>query len=199
MYFVGEDKIKYNHFVFWLLKLESSETPPELWGMRCGSVDYPCLTACLPKCFLIPQSSAWPQLFPNRKRIPVQTKQNILDEQMCFKNGPRYQVDCREGYSPRMSTVQDSNTRGAHKHMHEQTCTNTDTETYKHIWIFYVRIIKDPWTQTWKMQFSWTQIKIKKQKDMKIAEYISPSIYITSGFQSVRSHAEYTWRLKKMF
>lgn len=80
-------------------------------------------------------SRAWPQLFPSHRRIPVQTKQNIVHEQMCFKNGrstrsPVLSV-CREGlltvlaHGEWETGARRKNTRGIPKHMDEHTCTNT--------------------------------------------------------------------------
>lgn len=110
------------------------------------SVDYPCLAVCLPKCFLVLASRAWPQLFPSHRRIPVQTKGNIADEQMCFKNGrgtrrPLLGEFTHRRGSWRMRTGLDVITQGAllntwmsthvqtHQQRYPKTCTHPNTLT----------------------------------------------------------------------
>lgn len=140
---------------------ESSETPPELWGMLSPSVDYPCLTVCLPKCFLTLR--AGPDLNCFRATdafLSGRKKRNIADEQMCFKNG-------RGTRSPRggrgfllaaMKTRLDvRNTQGGnsqthawahmYKHTGEDVQGHANTLTLK-FWIFYAQIIKERWVQT---------------------------------------------------
>lgn len=80
-------------------------------------------------------SGAWPQLFPSHRRIPVQTKRNIADEQMCFKNGRSTRPPVCRGWgggvthqhgSRRMRLELDANTRGATQ---INTCMNSHVQT----------------------------------------------------------------------
>ncbi len=108
-------------------------------------------------------SRAWPQLFPSHRRIPLQTKRNIADEQMCFKNGrsTRPPVCLPGGFthqhgSWRVRMELDANTQGelittcvnTHVQTHWQRYAETCIHTHTQIWIFYVQIIKERWLQT---------------------------------------------------
>ncbi len=135
-------------------------------------------------------SRAWPQLFPSHRRIPLQTKRNIADEQMCFKNGrsTRPPVCLPGGFthqhgSWRVRMELDANTQGelittcvnTHVQTHWQRYAETCIHTHTQIWIFYVQIIKERWLQTERMHCcqTWTNTWWRT-KMYRAREQVSP-------------------------
>lgn len=153
-------------------------------------------------------SRAWPQLFPSHRCIPAQTKRNIADEQMCFKNGcstrPPACLSCLSGGfthqrgSWRMRMGLDMITRrGNLKHMAEHTCTNTlakickdmHTHIYRQLWIFHVQFINERWLQTGKVlllylsKHSWGDMWKwgKRRKTELIKKHSQPHTHTPTG------------------
>lgn len=163
--------------------------------MHSSSVDYPCLTVCLPKCFLILRAGPDLNCFQATDAFLSRRNETLRMSRCALKMAaaPARPPACLPGGfthqhgSWRVRMELDASTRGerintcvnTHVQTHWQRYAETCIHAHTQFWIFHVQIIKERWFQTenmhccWSWTNTWWRRKIYRAGEQE-TEQVSP-------------------------